>query len=60
MESVTPPARRECERCGRVAIWDDDAGTWVAVEADGTRRHGQPHCVHEWDINGTHNPIEGT
>jgi len=59
MELVIPPTERKCERCGRVDVWDDDAETWVAVDTDGTRRRGGPYCVHEWDINGTYNPIEG-
>lgn len=58
MGTVIPPTERQCERCGRVDIWDDESGTWVAAEADGTVRRGDPHCVHEWDIDGTYNPIE--
>jgi len=60
MTTITPPTARECERCGRRDVWDDDRGAWtIATGEDGTRQTGQPHCLHEWDINGTHSPIEG-
>jgi hypothetical protein len=59
MNGVIPPSERRCERCGRVAVWDDDTGTWVAVERGGERERGDPHCLHEWDINGDYSPIEG-
>jgi len=58
MASVVPPRERTCERCGRKDVWDDEAGTWVAAVEDGTRRIGSPHCLHEWDINGSYNPLE--
>jgi hypothetical protein len=54
METVSPPDERRCERCGRVERWDEEQETWVAAETDGT-----PHCVHEWDITGTYNPLDG-
>jgi hypothetical protein len=58
MTTITPPTERECERCGRHDIWDDDAATWTIVRADGDRKIGNPHCLHEWDINGAYNPLE--
>jgi len=47
-----------CERCGRHDVWDEDAETWVIAEADGDEQVGNPHCLHEWDINGAYNPFE--
>jgi hypothetical protein len=58
METVSPPEERRCERCGRVEQWDDETGTWVATGTGEERRYGTPHCVHEWNITGTYNPIE--
>ena len=55
METVIPPKKRRCERCGRVDTWKSDVETWVA---SGDRR-GRPHCLHEWDINGAYNPTTG-
>lgn len=58
MTTIDPPRQRECERCGRRDVWDGDRWAWtVAVDEDGTRREGTPHCLHEWDINGTYNPV---
>jgi hypothetical protein len=59
MAEVVPPTERECERCGRTDVWDETSETWVAVEDDGERLTGEPHCVHEWDITGNYNPFEG-
>lgn len=59
MTTIVPPVRRTCERCGRVERWDDDRPAWVAATVDGEKRRGEPHCVHEWDITGTYNPLEG-
>jgi hypothetical protein len=57
MATLEPPTERVCERCGRTEVWDEDVKTWVAAgESD---QVGAPHCLHEWDINGTYNPIEG-
>ena len=56
---IIPPSRRTCERCGRIDVWDDDAENWVIAEEDGQRRVGNRHCIHEWDINGRYNPIDG-
>jgi hypothetical protein len=57
MAEIVPPQKRRCLRCGRRDVWDDDAETWVAAEEDGERRVGRPHCLHEWDINGTHTSV---
>ena len=54
---IVPPDRRECQRCGRTDVWDDDAQNWVIAVEDGDRRIGNKHCIHEWDINGAYNPI---
>ena len=56
---IIPPSRRTCERCGRIDVWDDDAENWVIAEEAGQRRVGNRHCIHEWDINGRYNPIDG-
>ena len=55
MPILEPPDRRRCERCGREDVWSDERGTWVA--ADPAKR-GNPHCVHDWNITGTYNPIK--
>ncbi|QLG27240.1 hypothetical protein HUG10_06645 [Halorarum halophilum] len=52
---IRRPDRRECERCGRIEEWSDEADAWRL--ADGP---GDVYCIHEWDINGTFLPIEGT
>ena len=57
--NIVPPERRTCEICGRTDVWDEDAENWVIVDEDGERRVGNKHCIHEWDINGRYNPIEG-
>ena len=57
--TIVPPERRTCERCGRTDVWDDDAENWVIDEEDGERQVGDKHCIHEWDINGRYNPVEG-
>ncbi|MHB9286545.1 HEWD family protein [Halobacteriales archaeon Cl-PHB] len=54
MTTVTPPSERTCERCGRQEVWSDERRTWVA-DPDGDP--GTPHCLHEWDITGTYNPV---
>jgi len=56
MATIDPPRERECDRCGRQEVWDDDRGTWVAPRGDGTVS-GKPHCVHEWDITGSYHPL---
>ncbi|MFC6953020.1 HEWD family protein [Halorubellus litoreus] len=62
MAKLRKPEERECERCGRVEVWDDDHDTWRVptdddedVDADAV---GDVHCVHEWDIDGSFRPIE--
>lgn len=54
---LNPPRRRECRRCGRCDTWDDDVGDWRIRVIDGEKRAGDPFCLHEWDITGTHKPI---
>ena len=57
--TITPPERRTCDRCGRRDVWDAEVKNWVIVEEDGERQVGNRHCIHEWDINGRYNPVEG-
>ncbi|MFC4549155.1 MULTISPECIES: HEWD family protein [Halorussus] len=52
MAELTPPEERQCLRCGRTDVWDDDATNWTIADDA-----GDPHCIHEWDINGTYVPI---
>jgi hypothetical protein len=59
MATLKPPTERVCERCGRTDVWDETTGTWVAATEGDERLVGEPHCVHEWDINGNYNPFEG-
>ena len=54
MTTIVPPTERICERCGREDVWDPERENWVI---DGEAGH--PHCLHEWDINGTYNPLRG-
>lgn len=56
---IVPPTKRTCERCGRTDVWDEAAQNWVIADVDGERQVGNKHCIHEWDINGQYNPIEG-
>jgi hypothetical protein len=58
MVRVIPPEERVCERCGRRDVWDEAERTWVIADEDGDKQVGNPHCLHEWDINGTYNPFE--
>jgi hypothetical protein len=58
--SISPPTERICERCGRHDIWDEERNTWVIATEGGEKRTGDPQCLHEWDINGTYNPIAGS
>lgn len=53
------PTVRECEQCGRKERWDDELDAWQLARENGTKRAGNPHCIHEWDINGTFNPHRG-
>ena len=57
MVTVVPPTERECERCGRRDTWNDDDANWSIVEDDDEKYAGDPHCLHEWDINGAYNPF---
>lgn len=50
------PDRRECERCGRVEVWED--AHWRIHETDDGGRVGDPFCIHEWDINGSFPPFD--
>ena len=52
MVRIDPPERRRCERCGRVERWDGRA--WAAAG-----QVGSPHCIHEWDITASYNPLAG-
>ncbi|MGQ4555322.1 HEWD family protein [Halobellus sp. GM3] len=59
--TLRTPTDRTCERCGRIEVWDGDAGGWrVAAGADESddRAVGSPYCIHEWDINGSFAPFE--
>lgn len=56
---IIPPERRTCEKCGRTDVWDSEMENWVIAEEDGERQVGNRHCIHEWDINGQYNPVEG-
>jgi hypothetical protein len=56
MTVIDPPTERECERCGRKEVWDEQRQTFVAA-SDDEKDRGAAHCLHEWDINGTYNPL---
>jgi hypothetical protein len=56
-EAIVPPTERVCERCGRRDVWDEEVENWVVAEEDGERQVGTTGCVHEWDINGSYNPV---
>lgn len=56
---IVPPTERTCELCGRRDIWDKTIENWVIATQDGERQVGNKHCIHEWDITGKYNPIEG-
>lgn len=51
------PRRRECERCGRVERWQGAPPSWCIAVVDGERRTGDPACIHEWDIDGSFDPV---
>ena len=59
MTDIVPPSKRVCERCGRKDVWSESEQKWVVAEEDGSKQSGMPHCLHEWDINGSYNPLEG-
>ncbi|WP_439026393.1 HEWD family protein [Haloarchaeobius sp. DT45] len=54
MTKLRKPTARSCERCGRQEAWNDDVESWRIVDDE----IGSPWCIHEWDIDGTFNPIE--
>ena len=56
--SLKKPHRRSCERCNRSEAWDSNLYSWRIVSENGEKQIGNIHCIHEWDITGTHNPIE--
>ena len=58
MTEVVPPSERTCERCGRHDVWDEDAQKWVVDTKGEDAELGTPHCLHEWDINGSFNPLD--
>ena len=55
MARLRTPTDRVCDRCGRRERWDD--GGWRVVAGDDGPVSGRPFCLHEWDINGTFEPI---
>ena len=57
MIAISAPHERECERCGRRDEWDETKKSWTIAVEDGDKQFGNPHCLHEWDINGTFNPL---
>ncbi|MFC7077590.1 HEWD family protein [Haloarcula halophila] len=57
MAEIEPPRERTCERCGRHDVWDDELVNWAITTEDGEKQAGNPHCLHEWDINGNFNPL---
>jgi hypothetical protein len=57
MTVLSLPRERTCERCGRHDVWDETDTTWRIEVDDGTKQSGNPHCLHEWDINGSFNPV---
>ena len=55
--ALRKPTARICERCDRSERWDEELGAWQLVRKDGDPIVGDPHCIHEWDINGTFDPF---
>lgn len=53
--TIRKPTKRACEVCGRRERWEPEEETWVIASSDEV---GDPHCIHEWDINGTFLPYE--
>jgi hypothetical protein len=56
---VNAPQLRVCERCGREERWDEEVDAWQLGLRNGEKVVGNPHCLHEWDINGSFNPLDG-
>lgn len=52
------PRQRGCERCERREVWNERNDGWRIDGEDGDRKVGNPHCIHEWDIDGTFSPFE--
>ncbi|WP_440006039.1 HEWD family protein [Halomicrococcus sp. SG-WS-1] len=52
MVELNVPKRRRCLRCGREEEFDESVHGWVVSSSA-----GETYCIHDWDINGTHNPI---
>ncbi|SIR17301.1 hypothetical protein SAMN05421858_1688 [Haladaptatus litoreus] len=52
MAELNRPDRRRCTRCGREDEWNESNHNWTIAGDE-----GRPFCLHEWNINGTHNPI---
>ncbi|WP_435154320.1 HEWD family protein [Haladaptatus sp. DFWS20] len=52
MAELNRPDRRRCTQCGREDEWNESSHNWTIAGSE-----GRPFCLHEWDINGTHNPI---
>lgn len=53
------PTERTCELCDRREKWDENVDGWQIAREDGEKQVGEPHCIHEWDITGSFNPIDG-
>lgn len=53
------PTLRHCEQCERAERWDESVDAWQLVRENGEKQVGDPHCIHEWDITGAFNPING-
>lgn len=53
---LAPPRERECERCGRRDVWDDDGPGWRIADSDGGT--GDPFCIHEWNVDGSYHLFE--
>ncbi|WP_254768192.1 HEWD family protein [Salinilacihabitans rarus] len=52
------PTERVCECCNRTERWDEGLDAWQIARENGERLAGDPHCIHEWDINGAFNPFD--
>lgn len=58
MTPISAPKERRCERCGRQDFWDENDDTWRIAVVNEEKQFGNAQCLHEWDINGSFNPIE--
>ena len=59
-EELTPPTKRECDRCGRRDVWDEETANWTIAVEDGELKEGNSFCIHEWDVNGSYNPFRSS